>query len=73
MAVVLILMRVLIHNGLSLLATWVTVATLIGLADELIYVDSFGKPSAVERGEVEENTILLVSARFYFTIFFLPQ
>nr|CAB3262977.1 uncharacterized protein LOC100186076 [Phallusia mammillata] len=50
--VVLWLMRILIQNGLSTLATWLTVATLLNLADIIIYEDSFGVTPAVLRGNI---------------------
>ncbi|XP_078487676.1 uncharacterized protein LOC100186076 [Ciona intestinalis] len=42
--------RIVIQNGLSTFATWLTVATLLNLADVILYQDSFGVTPAVQRG-----------------------
>nr|CAB3262978.1 uncharacterized protein LOC100186076 [Phallusia mammillata] len=57
------LMRILVQNGLSLLGTWLTVATLVNLAVVIIYEDSFGLEAAVQRGTisiVNGSTVSLV-------------
>jgi len=56
-SVVLALMRILIHNGLCTIATWLTVATLLNLADVLIYADSFGQSVAIQRGKWIVNSV----------------
>ena len=48
----LLVMRILIHNGLSIFATWLTLATVLGFTIALIYVDSPGMDSAQLRGKV---------------------
>ena len=45
--------RVLIHNGLGILATWLTVATLVGFTIALLYVDSPGHDTAIKRGRID--------------------
>ena len=45
----LLIMRILIHNGLALFATWASIATVLGFATAFIYVDSPGD-SAQLRG-----------------------
>jgi len=43
-------MRILVQNGLALPATWLTVASTIGLADVIAYKDSPGADTAILRG-----------------------
>jgi len=43
-------MRILVQNGLALAATWLTVASTIGLADVIAYKDSPGADTAMLRG-----------------------
>ena len=47
----LLIMRVLIHNGLALFATWVSIATVLGFTVAFVYVDSPGFESAQMRGK----------------------
>jgi len=48
-------MRIVIQNGLCLVATWLTIATLFNLADVMIYKSSFGINPAIERGKMEHG------------------
>ena len=45
-------MRILIHNGLCLFATWATIASVVGFSIALIYIDSPGMDKAQLRGTV---------------------
>jgi len=46
----LLIVRILIHNGLCLFAAWATIATVVGFTVALVYVDSAGFDSAQLRG-----------------------
>lgn len=48
----LLVVRILIHNGLCLFATWLTIATVVGFSIALIYVDSPGMDTAQLRGKI---------------------
>jgi len=50
------LMRILVQNGLGLPAAWLTVASLIGLADVLIYKDSPGLVEPIMRGQLHNHS-----------------
>ena len=43
-------MRVLIHNGLAMISTWLTLAASIGLVIVVLYQDSPGQNPAILRG-----------------------
>ncbi|XP_076813997.1 uncharacterized protein LOC143460393 [Clavelina lepadiformis] len=50
--VMLWLVRIFLQNGLGLPATWLTIATLLNLADVMIYEDSINSTTAIQRGTV---------------------
>ncbi|CAK8688929.1 unnamed protein product [Clavelina lepadiformis] len=50
--VMLWLVRIFLQNGLGLPATWLTIATLLNLADVMIYQDSKSSTIAIQRGTV---------------------
>ena len=47
----LLVVRILIHNGLGLFAAWATIATVVGFTIALVYIDSPDFDSAQLRGE----------------------
>lgn len=72
--------QVLIHNGLGLYCSWVSVASLLGINKALIYVHDFAKPTAgtvilailaVEliAWFIVENTVFERAARYTVTIY----
>uniref|UniRef100_H2YLM8 Uncharacterized protein n=1 Tax=Ciona savignyi TaxID=51511 RepID=H2YLM8_CIOSA len=55
--------RIVVQNGLSTLATWLTVATLLNLVDVILYQDSFGITPPIKRGNLSiqnGSTVALV-------------
>ena len=69
------LIRILIHNGLSVLATWLTFILCVNMAVLIIYEDSFFFFPAIQRGKylksIELYLLFFCNSTFALFFFFL--